>query len=78
VAICLANLAMVYAEQKKYSQAEPLFQRAMEIWEKTTGFADPHAAACAENYAEMLRRSKRSREAAMVEARTKQSGPRNP
>jgi tetratricopeptide (TPR) repeat protein len=37
VAQSLANLAVLYREQGRYADAEPLFRRALAIWEKALG-----------------------------------------
>jgi tetratricopeptide (TPR) repeat protein len=33
----LNNLAMLYSRQGQYAKAEPLYQRALAIWEKALG-----------------------------------------
>jgi len=40
-AASLNNLAALYDTQGKYAQAEPLFQRALAIWEKILGPEHP-------------------------------------
>lgn len=37
----LNNLAELYREQRRYEEAEPLYQRSIAIWEKTVGPEDP-------------------------------------
>jgi tetratricopeptide (TPR) repeat protein len=41
VASSLNNLAELYQDQGNYSQAEPLFQRSLAIWEKVLGKEHP-------------------------------------
>jgi tetratricopeptide (TPR) repeat protein len=36
-ATCLNNLALIYDDQGKYDEAEPLYQRALAIDEKALG-----------------------------------------
>ena len=51
VAECLNNLAVVYRDQGKYSQAEPLFQRALAMLEKVLGSEHPYVAVTLNNLA---------------------------
>jgi tetratricopeptide (TPR) repeat protein len=37
VATSLNNLAALYKAQGRYAEAEPLYRRALEIWEKALG-----------------------------------------
>ncbi|HEY1939568.1 MAG TPA: tetratricopeptide repeat protein [Candidatus Angelobacter sp.] len=41
-ATCLNNLAVLYHEQGKYYEAEPLFRRALAIWEEARGPDHPN------------------------------------
>jgi hypothetical protein len=52
---------------RQYAKAEPLYQRALRIWEKTLGPKHPHIAIALENYAKLLRELKRAKEAAPLE-----------
>ena len=50
-AASLNNLAELYRAQGKYAQAEPLYQRALAIWEKALGPEHPNVAAGLSNLA---------------------------
>ena len=67
----LNNLGLLYEAQGKYAEAEPLYQRALGIWEKALGPDHPNAATSLENYAALLRKTDREAEAAKMEARAK-------
>jgi tetratricopeptide (TPR) repeat protein len=69
VAQSLNNLALLYRVQGQYGKAEPLYQRALAIWEKALGPEHPHLATGLENYAVLLRAIGRQEEAATMEAR---------
>ena len=45
----LNNLALVYDAQGSYAKAEPLYERAFTIWEKTLGPAHPNVATSLNN-----------------------------
>jgi tetratricopeptide (TPR) repeat protein len=60
---------VLYSEQGKYGQAEPLYQRAIAIDERTLGLGHPQLATHLENYAVLLRETNRETEAAQMEAR---------
>jgi len=66
----LHNLARLYHDQGKYEEAEPLYQRALAIVEKTLG-VHPNVALCLENYAGLLEKMKREDEAAKLRERAK-------
>ncbi|MEE8199617.1 MAG: tetratricopeptide repeat protein, partial [Candidatus Acidoferrales bacterium] len=51
LATSLNNLAAIYDEQGKYAQAEPLYQRALAIREKTLGPELPELATSLNNLA---------------------------
>lgn len=68
----LNNLAQVYAAEKRYADAGKVFARAIGIWERTLGPAHPDLAGCLLNYAAVLRKLHRAKEASQVEARAKQ------
>ena len=69
MAISLNNLAALYDAQGKYGEAEPLYQRALAIWEKALGPEHPNVATCLENYAALLKKMGRGAEAEPLEAR---------
>lgn len=68
VALGLNNLAMVYDTQGRYDQAEPLYRRALAIRRRTLGPAHTDTAKSRRDYAALLRKMQRDREAAEVEA----------
>ncbi len=70
-AASLNNLASLYHAQGKHTEAEPLYRRALAIWEKALGPEHPHVAQSLENYAVLLRKTGRDIEAAKLEARAK-------
>ena len=55
VATSLNNLAVLYRDQGKYAEAEPLYQRALAIREKALGSDHPDVAASLNNLAELYR-----------------------
>ena len=69
LATSLNNLALLYNDQEKYAEAEPLYQRSLAIWEKALGPEHPSVALSLENYAALLREMGREDEAAKMEAR---------
>ena len=69
LATSLNNLAALYHAQGKYAEAEPLYQRALAIWEKALGPDHPNVAVSLENYASLLCNTNRDAEAAQIEAR---------
>ncbi len=71
VAESLNNLAELYRAQGKYAGAEPLYKRALAIWEKALGPEHPNVVKGLENYAALLRKTGRSSEATKMEARAK-------
>jgi tetratricopeptide (TPR) repeat protein len=52
----LNNLALLYWNQGKYEQAEPLFQRALETRERLLGPEHPDTLSTVNNLAELYRR----------------------
>ncbi len=68
-AASLNNLASLYHAQGKHTEAEPLYRRALAIWEKALGPEHPHVAASLKNYARLLRETGRGAEATRMEAR---------
>ena len=71
MALSLNNLALLYKDQGRYAEAEPLYKRALAIWEKALGPEHPHVATILENYAALLRKTERTTEATKMEARAK-------
>jgi tetratricopeptide (TPR) repeat protein len=71
VATCLNNLAELYKFQGKYTDAEPLYQQALQIMEKALGPEHPHLATCLENYALLLRMTRKEAEALPFESRAR-------
>ena len=55
----------------KYAEAEPLYKRALAIWEKALGPKHPSVVQSLENYADLLRKTGRGVEAERLEARAK-------
>ena len=51
MATSLNNLALLYDNQGKYAEAEPLYQRSLAIWEKALGPEHPNVAASLNNLA---------------------------
>ncbi|MEK7727705.1 MAG: tetratricopeptide repeat protein [candidate division KSB1 bacterium] len=54
VATSLNNLALLLQSQGKYAEAEPLFRRALEIFEKSLGTDHPNTQTIRKNYALLL------------------------
>ena len=52
----LNNLAVLYKSAGKYAEAEPLYQRALAIFEAALGPTHPKVITCRQNYAQLLRR----------------------
>ncbi len=52
------DLAKLYVEQGRYEEAEPLYQRALHIWEQAWGSEHPEVANALENLAELIYRMK--------------------
>src|SRR5262245_9202107 len=63
LATTLVNLAGVYYAQGRYADAEPLFRRALAIYEKTLGPAHPFTATALANLGAVYQAQKRYREA---------------
>jgi Tetratricopeptide repeat len=53
----LNNLAVLYKSRSRYAEAEPLYRRAVAIFEAAVGPSHPKAITCAENYGALLRES---------------------
>jgi tetratricopeptide (TPR) repeat protein len=67
----LSNLADLYSVQGRYADAEPLYQKSLDIGERALGPEHPGVAGIQEKYAELLRKAKRVAEAEKLEARAK-------
>jgi copper chaperone CopZ len=65
----LNNLGAILAAQGRYGEAEPLFLRLLAIKEKTVGSEHVELVVTLRNYAELLRKTSREKEAVKVEAR---------
>jgi tetratricopeptide (TPR) repeat protein len=81
--LTLSNLAEVYRFQSKYPQAEPYFQRLLNIGEKTFGPDHPNVAAHLNNLAENYRAQGKLAEAELLFKRSlniweENLGPDNP
>ena len=69
VASILYNLANLYVELSKQAQAEPLYQRSLEMVEKAFGPAHPKVVRRLRSLAELYRAQGRSDEAARLDSR---------
>ncbi len=67
----LNNLAALHQAQRRYAEAEPLYQRSLAIREKALGLEHPDVALSLENYAALLRETEREDKAEEMEARAK-------
>jgi len=56
----LNNLAVLYKSQKQYAKAEPLYRRALSIFEQALGPKHPKVATCRANYVQLLQQMKRT------------------
>ena len=68
VAQSLNNLGVLYHARGDYAEAEPLYQRALDLRRKALGPGHPDVAQSLENYAALLRDTGRQAAAAEVEA----------
>ena len=69
MAAVLNNLAGLYRTQGQYAQAEPLYKRALAIWEKALGPDHPDVATSLESLAALYRATKRDEGAETLEQR---------
>jgi tetratricopeptide (TPR) repeat protein len=69
VAMSLNNIASHYSMHGDYTKAEPLYKRALSIWEKAFGPDHPDMATCLENVADLYRNTERVAEAEQLEER---------
>ncbi len=78
MAINLNDLASLYQDQGKYTEAEPLYKRSLAIYERVLGPEHSHVATSLENYAALLRKTGRVGEAARMETRAKKMRTKHP
>jgi hypothetical protein len=71
VATSLSNLAALYRVQGRYTEAEPLYQGALAIQGKALGPDHPFVAISLENYAALLRKTRRGDLATTMELHAK-------
>lgn len=71
IAHYLHELAELYRTQGRYTEAEPLYQRALAIWENYFGPENPYLATGLENYAKLLRETGRTQTADDAEMRAR-------
>jgi tetratricopeptide (TPR) repeat protein len=71
IGVILNNLGMLYRAQGRSEEAEPLYRRALTIYEQALPPDHPSTAATLENYASVLRELNRPREAQLLEQRAK-------
>ncbi len=70
-ATSLNNLALLNKAQGRYTEAEPLYKRALAIREESMGPEHPDVATSLENYVTLLQETGRSAEATKMEDRVK-------
>ena len=56
VALSLNNLAALYESQGRYTEAEPLYQKALKMLEQLLGVGHPDTMTVRKNYADCLRK----------------------
>jgi tetratricopeptide (TPR) repeat protein len=66
LALTLSNLASCYAAQAKYDKAEPLYQHALELFEKANSMEKPETISTMQLYALLLKKTGREEEAAAL------------
>jgi hypothetical protein len=64
----LNNLAVLYKAAGEYAKAQPLYERALGIFEAVLGPTHPKVLTCRQNYAQLLRQMQRQAEAAALES----------
>ncbi len=62
---------MLYHDQRRYEEAEPLYQRALTIREQGLGPKHPYTADVLENYARLLHEIQRPEQAKLFEERAR-------
>jgi hypothetical protein len=50
----LNNLAVLYKAMDRHAEAEPLYQRALTVFEHALGPTHPKVVTCRQNYAQFL------------------------
>ena len=68
-AMSLSNLAALYSDQGRYSEAEPLLKRALTIYEQKFRPEHPDRVKVLQNYIILLRKTNRKGRAAEMEVR---------
>ena len=63
------NLAVFYANQQRFLEAEPYFKRELSTFEKTLGIEHPEVALLVQGYAHVLEKLGRGRDAHKLRAR---------
>ncbi|MCP4658340.1 MAG: tetratricopeptide repeat protein, partial [bacterium] len=64
-------LALLYGDQGRFAEVEPLYERSLKIWEKALGDEHPDVATALENFALLLRDTERTSQAEEMEARAR-------
>jgi hypothetical protein len=67
VAATLNHLATLYHAQERYTEAEPLMQRALTIREQRLGLNHPDVVVTLKNYLALLKAMQREAEAGKIE-----------
>ena len=71
IAQTLTNLASVYRDTDRHSQAEETFVKAIDTYEKQLDHEHPDLADCLNQYAQLLERTDRVEGAKQLRARAK-------
>jgi hypothetical protein len=71
VAKTLHDVALRFAKEGKYAEAERIYQQCLQIREKDCGPNDPDLCQTLENYAKLLRKTNREVEASELDIRAK-------
>jgi tetratricopeptide (TPR) repeat protein len=67
--LSLNNLGLLLLDQRRFSEAAPLFESALSMAEQSYGEESPETAACLENLAAVRRRTDQSSEAELLRDR---------
>ena len=67
----MEHLAELYSKQGRYHEAEPLYQQALAIQERSLRSNHPDLAETLKSYAVLLRKTKRKSEANAMDTRAK-------
>ena len=73
MATLLNNLALLYNNQGRYAEAEPLYKRSLTILESTLGPDHPQVVLSLDNLASLYRATNRIKMAEMLEQRAKRN-----